>query len=123
MILGSFGLQFAFFAQFMHFRSKTRYDLRSFSWGKFIWKELICVKNLTFRNSACIHVSLNSVIMGQSNEQHHEHPTNKETLDICQQLSSLILRVVRDLIQKGSWCCNFYWFKLFWSRFFVLIWL
>ena len=28
-----------------------------------------------------IHLSLNSVIMGHSNEQHHEHPTNKETLD------------------------------------------
>ena len=35
----------------MQFVSKTRYDLRPFSWGKFIWKELICVKKLTFRNS------------------------------------------------------------------------
>ena len=30
---------------------------------------------------SCIQVSLNSVNMGHSNEQHHEHPTNKETLD------------------------------------------
>ena len=35
----------------MHLRSKTRYDLSAFPWGKFIWKELICVKILTFRNS------------------------------------------------------------------------
>ena len=35
----------------MQFRSKNRNDLRAFYWGKFIWKELICVKNLTFRNS------------------------------------------------------------------------
>ena len=49
--LGSFALKFAFFAHFMHFRSKNRYDLRAVSWGKFIWKKLICVKNSTFRNS------------------------------------------------------------------------
>ena len=30
----------------MHFRSKTRYDLNAFPWGKFIWKELICVKKI-----------------------------------------------------------------------------
>ena len=35
----------------MLFRSKNRYDLRAVSWGKFLWKELICVKNLTFRIS------------------------------------------------------------------------
>ena len=51
MILGSFALKFAFFAHFMRFRLKTRYDLRAFSWGKFIWKELICVNNLTFCKS------------------------------------------------------------------------
>ena len=26
--------------------------MSAFCWGKLIWKELICVKNLTFRNSA-----------------------------------------------------------------------
>jgi len=35
----------------MHFRSTICYDIRTFSWGKFIWKELICVKYLTFCNS------------------------------------------------------------------------
>ena len=31
--------------------SKTRRDLGTFSWGKFIWTEIICVKKLTFCNS------------------------------------------------------------------------
>ena len=35
----------------MRFRSKIRYDLSAFSWGKFIWNKFICVKNLTFHNS------------------------------------------------------------------------
>ena len=32
--------------------SKTSRNLRAFSWGKFSWTEIICVKKLTFCNSA-----------------------------------------------------------------------
>ena len=31
--------------------SKTSRNLRAFSWGKFSWTEIICVKKLTFCNS------------------------------------------------------------------------
>ena len=64
IVLGSFAIKFAFFAHFMYFRSKTCYDLRTFSWGKFIWKELICVKNLTFCNSVHIfkYISRNTYL-------------------------------------------------------------
>ena len=32
--------------------SKTSRNLRAFSWGKFSWTEMICVKKLTLCNSA-----------------------------------------------------------------------
>ena len=51
MIFGNFTLNFAYFAHFMHFRSTICYDIPAFSRGKFISKELICVKYLTFCNS------------------------------------------------------------------------
>ena len=47
----------------MHFGSKTRYNLRPFSWGKLIWKELICVKNLTFRNSEIMIICVLKLIL------------------------------------------------------------
>ena len=39
-MFGSFALKFAFFAHFMYSRSTICYDVRAFSLGKFIWKEL-----------------------------------------------------------------------------------
>ena len=67
--LGSFALKFAFFAHFMHFRQKNRYNLRAVSWGKFIWKELICVKNLTFHNSVVTphKICFETIKLGQEN--------------------------------------------------------
>ena len=34
--------------------SKTCRDFRAFSWGKFSWTEMICVKKLTFCNSVLV---------------------------------------------------------------------
>ena len=63
IIFGSFTPKFAFFAHFMHFRSTICYDIRAFSRGKFISKELICAKYLTLCNSVLLQADETSLIM------------------------------------------------------------
>ena len=47
-----FALKFASYAHLILKMSKTSRNLRAFSWGKFSWTEMICVKKLTLCNSA-----------------------------------------------------------------------
>ena len=44
-IFGIFALKFAPYAHLILEMSKTSRNLRAFSWGKFSWTEMICVKN------------------------------------------------------------------------------
>ena len=47
-IFGMFALKFASYAHLILKMSKTSCNLRAFSWGKFSWTEMICVKNWHF---------------------------------------------------------------------------
>ena len=63
-----FALKFASYAHLILKMSKTSRNLCAFSWGKFSWTEMICVKKLTLCNSAPL-LSLKAMLAPRGNRK------------------------------------------------------